>query len=58
MMKNLSYGLFDINGKLLESKKIDANETSIKMNHLMPANYFLKITKEDKEIKTFKTIKK
>ncbi len=54
---DLSYSLYDINGKLLESKKIEANETSIKMNHLAPANYFLKVTGENKEIKSFKIIK-
>jgi len=54
----LTYQLFDMNGKLLENKKIIGNETSIVMSNLVPANYFLKVTKGNKEVKTFKIIKK
>ena len=55
---DLSYSLYDINGKLLESKNINASETSIRMNHLSPATYFVKVTDGNKEVKTFKIIKK
>lgn len=55
--KNLSYQLFDINGKLLESKKIESNKTSIVMSNFVPATYFLKVTEGNKEVKTFKIIK-
>ncbi len=55
--KNLSYQLFDINGKLIESRKLANNETKIKMKNFMPANYFLKIMDNQKEVKTFKIIK-
>ncbi|MBT5338768.1 T9SS type A sorting domain-containing protein [Candidatus Falkowbacteria bacterium] len=55
--KNLLYQLFDISGKLLESKKITSNETQIKMEMLIPSNYFIKVTDKKKEIKTFKIIK-
>ncbi len=61
--ENLSYKLIDLNGKLLENKKIESNETSIDMNRLIPATYFLKILEENnhalspQEIKTFKIIK-
>ncbi len=54
---NLSYKLFDISGKLLETKKITGNETSIVMSNLVPATYFIKVTEGNKEIKTFKIIK-
>jgi hypothetical protein len=54
---NLSYQLFDINSKLLENKKIESSETSITMGTLVPAIYFLKVTDNNKEIKTFKIIK-
>lgn len=53
-----TYQLFDMNGKLLENKKITGNETSIGMSNLVPANYLLKVTKGNKEVKTFKIIKK
>ena len=54
---NLSYQLFDISGKLLETKKITSNETSINTSKLVPATYFLKVTENNKEVKTFKILK-
>ena len=54
---DLLYLLFDINGKLLGNKKVVGNETSIAMKHLVPATYFLKITKNNKEVKILKIIK-
>lgn len=59
---NLSYHLFDINGKLIESKKLTGNETTIPMANLPQATYFLKIVKtkhasSQQEVKTFKIIK-
>ena len=55
--RNLSYMLFDINGKLLENKKVTSNDTSILMIHLATSTYFLKVVDENQEIKTFKIIK-
>ena len=55
---NLSYHFYDINGKLLESKKADGNETQIEMKNLVPAIYFLKVIENNEEIGTFKIIKK
>jgi len=56
-VENLSYQLYDMNGRLLENKKITSNETSIAMSNHSPAIYFLKITEANKEVKTFKIIK-
>ena len=50
--------LYDSAGKLLESKKVESTETSIGMSNLAPATYFLKVTQDNKEVKTFKIIKK
>ena len=55
--KDLSYQLYDMNGKLLQNKKITGNLTSIAMSNLVTATYFVKITEGNKEIKTFKIIK-
>lgn len=55
--QNLTYQLLDISGKLLERKKIIGNETIISMGNFTHAAYFLKITDNNKEIKTFKIIK-
>jgi len=56
-IQSMEYQLFDINGKLLENKKVEDDETSIVMSNLVPATYFLKIIQNNKEIKTFKIIK-
>ena len=55
--ENLLYQLFDLNGKLLENKKIESNETSIIMSNLVPATYLLKVIQSNKEVKIFKIIK-
>ncbi len=54
---NLSYQLFDMQGKLIESKNIEGDQTKIVMSNLVPAAYFLKVFEDNKEVKTFKIIK-
>ena len=54
----LHFQLYDMQGKLLESKKITGNQTGIVMSNLVPATYFIKVIQGNKEIKTFKIIKK
>ena len=56
-ISNLSYQLYDINGKLLQSEKITGNQTSIVMRNLVPATYFVKVIQGNKEVKTYKIIK-
>lgn len=55
--EKIVYQLYDIHGKLLESKTIVSGETLILLGHLIPATYFLRVTKEEQEIKLFKIIK-
>jgi hypothetical protein len=55
--KNLSYRLYDINGNLLEDKKIQGNETQIPMGKFVSGAYFIKVTDDNREIKIFKIIK-
>ena len=54
----LFYQLYDINGKLLENKKAEDNETNISMGNLVSGTYLLKVTDNQKEVKTFRIIKK
>src|SRR4030042_3969131 len=56
-LSTLTFQLYDLNGKLLENKKIESNETSIVMSNLNRAAYFLKVIQYNKEIKTFKIVK-
>lgn len=54
----LSYQLYDISGKLLECNTVVAHSTTVKMEHYPTAIYFLKVLNKNKEVKTFKIIKK
>jgi hypothetical protein len=56
-LKDLSFQLYDMNGKLLQSEKITGNQTSIVMSNLVPTTYFVKVIQGNKEVKTFKIIK-
>ncbi|CAM3766300.1 T9SS type A sorting domain-containing protein [Flavobacterium gelidilacus] len=54
----LDYTIIDMTGKVLKSKKNIENETNIVVSDLPSSIYFLKITNKNKEVKTFKIIKK
>ena len=60
--QNLVYLLYDINGKILETKEVRNNETTIHMGILVAGTYFLKIVEtihaSSQEVRTFKIIKK
>ncbi len=55
---NLSYQLYDIQGKLLQNEKINRNQVNISMGHLIPATYFVSVTHGSQRVKLFKIIKK
>jgi hypothetical protein len=59
----LWYELYDIKGKLLESKKIEKGESAIPMDYRPSSTYLLKVVQTEpaspqQEIKTFKIVKK
>lgn len=54
----LNFQLYDITGKLIENKKITSATETIRMENLPSATYFLKVTNNNKVVKTFKIIKK
>lgn len=54
----LDYQMVDMNGKVLLSQKSIGNETNITVSSFPSAIYFLRITNQNKEVKTFKIIKK
>ncbi|MBI9068929.1 MAG: T9SS type A sorting domain-containing protein [Salinivirgaceae bacterium] len=58
IQENMSCQLFDINGKLLKTQNNLAIETQIEMSEYKQGVYFLKIIENNKQIKTFKIIKK
>ena len=51
-----SFRLFDIQGTLLYSEILTNIETSISVEDLLPATYFLQVTRGIKEVKTFQII--
>jgi hypothetical protein len=57
-LENLSYQLYDVNGKLFVSEKVTDRETTIRMMDLKPASYFLRVIAGNNEVKTFKINKK
>lgn len=54
---DLSYVLYDMNGKQLESNSIKESITMINMKQYTTGSYFLQVHKRDQEIKAFKIIK-
>jgi len=57
-IKNLNYQLYNIDGLLLQNLKIENKETTIPLDELGKATYFLKVTENNKTMKTFQIIKK
>ena len=55
---NTKYELYDIYGKILQQFDIHSDNTIINIADMSPALYILKIVVADKEIKSFKIIKK
>jgi len=53
----LDYRLFDINAKLLETKRIEGTQTVIDLDRRTPGTYLLSIAEENTDLKTFKVIK-
>jgi hypothetical protein len=56
-LSTLRFQLYDISGKLIESRKIVSSTETIGMENLPSAIYFLKVVNNNKEVKTFKIIK-
>ena len=54
---NLSFQLYDMQGKEIENRGLTSNSTTINMELLPVSTYFLKVTNNQKIIKTFKIIK-
>jgi hypothetical protein len=54
---NLNYQVYDLQGKVIENKKVSSTTTSINVENLPKAIYFLNVTKNNRIVKTFKIIK-
>ncbi len=56
-LNDLNMELFDINGKKIQTIKIQNTNTVIELENLPSSTYILKVERENKTIKTFKIIK-
>ena len=56
-LSTLNFQLYDISGKLIESRKIISSTETISMGNLSSATYFLKVSNNNNEVKSFKIIK-
>ena len=57
MLTDISYQLYNMQGKMLRSNKLTEIQTGIDMTSLSPATYILKVIQKNTGIKTFKIIK-
>ena len=55
--KKFEYQLYDMNGKILEHKKLTKNKTEINMSNYPSGGFILKVISEDQTVETFKIIK-
>ena len=55
--EGLDYQLFNLEGKLIEQRKLLSNETEIDFGNLNASTYFIKVIDSINELKTFKIIK-
>jgi len=55
--EKLIYQLFDVQGRLVESKPITAEKTQINMSYLPSATYLVYVSQNNKTVQTFKIIK-
>lgn len=56
-LESLSYQLYNIQGKLLQSEKIEGTESQIDMSNYISSTYFIRIINQNQSIKEFKIIK-
>ena len=56
-LENLNFQLIDLQGKVIENKKVTATTSTINLESLRKATYFLTVTDNNQLIKTFKIIK-
>ncbi len=55
---DVSFRLFDSNGRTIQNGKVVSRQTDINMANLTPATYFVAVSQGNKDIKVFKIIKK
>ncbi|GAL63613.1 T9SS type A sorting domain-containing protein [Algibacter lectus] len=57
-LTDLSYSLYDLQGKEITKGQATQSNMQIEMQHLATGTYVLKVNQNNQELKTFKIIKK
>jgi hypothetical protein len=57
LSRSMNFQLYDMNGKLLQSEKLNGTETQINMSNYIPSTYSVRVISESKSVKEFKIIK-
>ncbi len=57
-IEGLQYTLIDINGKIIIEEALMQQQTIINFTSIPSSTYFIKVTVKDKNVKTFKIVKK
>ena len=57
MFENVTYTLYDAQGKLVMQNVLSAEQTPIQVGQLAPGNYSITLTNQTQNLKTFKLIK-
>lgn len=57
LFEEVSYSLYDAQGKLLIQKQLFTELTSVEVGHLAPGSYSLVLNKDSRILKSFKLIK-
>ena len=55
--ENVTYTLYDAQGKLVMQDKLSAEQTPIQVSQLAPGNYSITLSNGTQELKTFKLVK-
>jgi hypothetical protein len=58
IQENMTYSIIDSNGKIISIAKITSNQTTINVEQLTNAIYFLTVNQNNQPLKTFKLIKR
>ncbi len=56
-LQNMTYLLYDLQGKIIEKQKLNDSQTTISMVDLASGTYFIKVLRKNSEVKNFKVIK-
>jgi hypothetical protein len=56
--ENLRFRLYNVNGIILQDKKVDSSETEISLENFSSSIYFLRVYNSSTVVKVFKIVKK